>query len=268
MTGTSRIAEINSMEANRPDDIFFDGDFYESQFPYAFPGPDVPFWIGLAKQFGPKVLELACGTGRVTIPVFESGVPVDGIDFSESMLRLARKHAASKSLKMNFLQGDLRSLPFRDEYDLMYLPTATIAHLLTRADVEAFLGGVRRGLHKCGALAMDMHNPMQTFLKPWPFDPTGKERSFTHKGTGEVIRILTTQEYSTDTQILQVKNHYTFADGSTKEGSIVLRLYFPVDLQNLLHYNGFEVWQIHGDYGKGDFNSESERYVILAKPRE
>jgi SAM-dependent methyltransferase len=240
---------------------------YESQYPYLFPGPDVPFWIGLAKEFGPKVLELACGTGRVTIPVFESGVSVDGIDFSDSMLSLARRHAEAKSLKIKFFQGDLRSLPFQDQYDLMFLPTATIAHLLTRTDVEAMLTGVRRGLHKSGVLALDMHNPMQTFLKPWPFDSTGKERSFTHKVTGELIRILTTQEYSTDTQTLQVKNHYTFADGSTKEGTIVLRLYFPADLQNLLHYNGFDVLRIHGDYGKGDFNSESERYVMIAKPR-
>src|SRR5512136_1694702 len=123
------------MQANTPDDIFFDGEMYESQFPYAFPGPDVSFWIDLAKEFGPNVLELACGTGRVTIPVFESGVAVDGIDFSESMLSLARRHAEAKSLKIRFLQGDLRSLPFEDQYDLMYLPTATISHLLTRPDV-------------------------------------------------------------------------------------------------------------------------------------
>jgi SAM-dependent methyltransferase len=261
------ISAEQSIEANKPDDIFFDGEMYESQFSFTFPGPDVPFWIDLAKKFGPSVLELACGTGRVTIPVFESGVAVDGVDFSESMLRLARKRAEAKSLKINFVQGDLRALPFRDQYDLMFLPTATIAHLLTRNDGEAFLEGVRRGLHKSGMFAMDMHNPMRTFLKSWPFDPAGTERTCTHMTTGESLRIHTTQEYSTDTQILQVKSTYTFEDGSTKAGNIVLRLYFPADLQNLLHYNGFDVFRIYGNYNEGNFNSESERYVILAKPR-
>lgn len=240
---------------------------YESQFPYAFPGPDVQFWIDLSKEFGPSVLELACGTGRVTIPVFESGVSVDGIDFSESMLSLARRHAEKKSLKIRFLQGDLQSLPFKDQYDLMYLPTATISHLLTRPDVEAFLSGVRRGLHASGVLALDMHNPMRIFLKSWPLGPDGTERSFTHRGTGETIRIRTTQEYFTDTQIFVVRNHYTFADGSTRDGDIVLRLYFPAEMQNLLHYNGFDVWHAYGDYTRKEFNSESERYVILARPR-
>ena len=255
------------MQANRPDDIFFDGEMYESQFPYAFPGPDVPFWIDLAKEFGPNVLELACGTGRVTIPVFESGVAVDGIDFSESMLSLARRHAEAKSLKIRFLQGDLRSLPFKDQYDLMYLPTATIAHLLTRSDVEAFLAGVRKGLHKSGIFALDMHNPMQTFFKSWPFSSAGEGRSFVHVGTGETIRVFTSQEYATDSQILQVRNHYTFSDGSTREGNIVIRIYFPADLQNLLHYNGFDVLHLYGNNRREDFTSESERYVILAKPR-
>jgi SAM-dependent methyltransferase len=255
------------MQANRPDDLFFDGDVYESQFSFTFPGPDVPFWIDLAKEFGPKVLELACGTGRVTIPVFESGVAVDGIDFSASMLNLARKHAEEKKLTINFLQGDLRALPFNDMYDLMYLPTATIAHLLTRKDVEVFLEGVRRGLHKSGMLALDMHNPMHTFFKSWPFDRAGNERSFVHRATGETIRIVTTQEYAADSQILLVKNHYMFADGSTRDGNIILRMYFPADLQNLLHYNGFEVQRVYGNYEREEFASENERYVILAKPR-
>ena len=267
MSVMATISSERFPEANKPDDIFFDGELYESQLSFTFPGPDVPFWIDLAKTHGPRVLELACGTGRVTIPMFQSGIAVDGIDFSESMLSLARKHAEALSLNVRFLKGDLRSLPFEDEYDLMFMATATIAHLLTRTDVEAFLEGVRRGLHKSGLLALDMHNPMRTFLKRWPFDVNDSERTIRHLTTGESIRILTTQEYSTDTQILVVRNHYTFADGSTRDGNIVVRLYFPAELQNLLYYNGFDVVKIHGAYGLGEFNSESERYVILARPR-
>jgi hypothetical protein len=64
-----------------------------------------------------------------------------------------------------------------------------------------------------------------------------------------------------------VKNHYSFADGSTRNGNIVCRLYFPAELENLLHYNGFDVVHAYGDYTWEEFNSDSERYVVLAKPR-
>jgi 2-polyprenyl-3-methyl-5-hydroxy-6-metoxy-1,4-benzoquinol methylase len=213
------------------------------------------------------VLELAYGTGRVTIPVFESGIDVDGIDFSESMLSLVRKHAEAKSLKISFFKGDLRSLPFDNQYDLMYMPTATICHLLTRIDVEAFLRGARRGLHPSGILALDMHNEMKIFLKSWPLDPSPSERSFTRRVTGETIRVSTTQEYSAASQIFVVTNHYTFADGSARDGNIVCRLYFPAELEDLLHYNGFDIVHAYGDYKWEEFNSDSERYVVLAKPR-
>jgi SAM-dependent methyltransferase len=101
------------MPSNKPDEIFFDPAIYESQFAYAAQFADVPFWIQLAKTFGPKVLELACGTGRVTIPAFESGVDIDGLDFSESMLKVARERAKARFLTINFFGGDIRSLSLR-----------------------------------------------------------------------------------------------------------------------------------------------------------
>ena len=54
-------------------------------------------------------------------------------------------------------------------------------------------------------------------------------------------------------------NSYTFRDGSSKDGTIVLKIYFPVELHSLLHYNGFKVLNILGDYTQNDFNSESSK---------
>ena len=119
------------MESNRPDEIFFDPDIYESQFAYAAQFPDIPFWIRLAKTFGPKVLELACGAGRITIPAFESGVDIDGLDFSGRMLAVARERARTRSLPINFILGDIRALPLKEQYDFMFLPTGTVCQQLS-----------------------------------------------------------------------------------------------------------------------------------------
>jgi ubiquinone/menaquinone biosynthesis C-methylase UbiE len=103
------------MEANGPGEIFFDGAIHDSQGACLFQRPDIAFWIHMDKTYGPKVLELACGTGRITIPAFENGVDIDGIDFSESMLRVARERAAAKSLPIRFSLGDIREIVFRDQ---------------------------------------------------------------------------------------------------------------------------------------------------------
>ncbi len=255
------------MESNRPDDVFFDPDIYESQFAYAAQFNDIPFWIELAKTYGPSVLELACGTGRVTIPLFESGIDIDGLDFSQPMLRVAQQRAGERSLAINFILGDIRALSFKHRYDLMFLPTGTISHLITRTDVESFLAGVHEGLRAKGVLALDVHNPMKTFLKSWPLNPGPEHSSFEHRVTKQIVQVDTSQVYTADAQILAITFHYTFADNSTKDGTIVLKLYFPMELQALLHYNGFEITNILGDYTQKDFHSDSLKYVIVARKR-
>lgn len=255
------------MESNNPNEIFFNPDIYESQFAYSAQWNDIPFWIQLAKTYGPKVLELACGSGRVTIPVAESGVDIEGIDYSEGFLTLAQERTQSRSLSIKFHLADLRALPFQNKYDLMYLPTGTISHLITRSEVEAFLSGAARGLRSNGVLALDVHNPTKTWLKSWPLNPGPEHSSFLHRKTNEMILLETTYAYSADTQIFTVSYHYTFQDKSSKDGTLVFKLYFPVELQSLLHYNGFEVSKIFGDYTQTEFNSENTKFVIIARKR-
>ena len=259
----------NSIRPNRPDDIVFDGGIYESQFPTDLdhPQPDVPFWLDLAKRFGPRVLELACGTGRVTIPLYENGIKIDGVDFSESMLRIARERADSRLLPVKFIYGDIRRLTFQDQYDFMFLPSRTISHLITRTDLESFLAGVRQALRRDGVFALDVHNPTATWLNPWPFPERQKRSTFVHRETGQTIAVISSLEYSAETQLLSIRNCYDFPDGSTKEGTIMLRLYFPAELRALLHYNGFDVLQLIGGFDGDVFTAGSSIYVIVAKPR-
>lgn len=76
----------------------------------------------------------------------------------------------------------------------------------------------------------------------------------------------TLRQYHSDTQILTICNKYTFPNGSTREGTIVLKAYFPAELQSLLHYNGFTVLDVFGDYKRDTFNSSARKYVVLVKP--
>src|SRR5262245_36723235 len=79
---------------------------------------DVPFWCRLARKVaraGGRVLELGCGTGRITLPVARTGVLTVGIDRSGDMLAHARRRVRrSKAGHARLLRGDIRALPFRD----------------------------------------------------------------------------------------------------------------------------------------------------------
>ena len=254
------------MHPNRPDDLVFDGDMHDSQFAYLFQRDDIPFWVALAHNYGPRVLELACGTGRITIPVALSGVAVDGLDFSESMLQVARERAAASGAAITFHLGDLRQLMFAAVYDFIFLPTGTFMHLLTRTDVESFLLGVRRALTPKGVLAVDVHNPTTTWLKALPLPTTPRETTFQHRRTHESIAVATSDEYHADRQVITQYHRYSFADGTVRESTVVLKLYFPVELQSLLHSNGFAIEQMYGGYDRQPFTAQSMRQILLVRP--
>ena len=58
---------------------------------------DVPFWRRVALEARGRVLELGCGTGRVTLPLARAGVPVVGVDRSSAMLGRLRARLRSGS---------------------------------------------------------------------------------------------------------------------------------------------------------------------------
>src|ERR1700720_144048 len=100
---------------------------------------DVAFYVGLARSLKPKsVLELACGTGRITVPLAEegarSGFSVVGLDSEANMLKQARDKAArmpaAARKRLKLVHGDMRKWHGRDPFDLIVVPCASISHLL------------------------------------------------------------------------------------------------------------------------------------------
>src|SRR6266540_3380666 len=75
---------------------------------------DVPFWRNLAHHIGGRVLELGCGTGRLSIPLGRTGVDVVGIDRSAPMLARAHQRVRRGRLerRVRLVRGDIRHLPF------------------------------------------------------------------------------------------------------------------------------------------------------------
>ena len=85
-------------------------------------GPCEAFYRDLARQTGGPILELACGTGRLTIPPARDGHEVVGLDLSLAMLNAAKAKAAK--VKISFVQGDMRNFDLQRRFPLI-VPPAT-----------------------------------------------------------------------------------------------------------------------------------------------
>src|SRR5215471_11119498 len=75
---------------------------------------DRGFYVDLARQIGGPVLELACGTGRILLPIAREGIAIHGVDASPAMLRVLRQNLQREPKDVRELvsvfEGDIRTL--------------------------------------------------------------------------------------------------------------------------------------------------------------
>lgn len=93
-----------------------------------------------------KILELCCGTGRLTIPIAKDGYNIKGVDYTLSMLERAREKAFQAELKIDFIEADIRELNLGEKFDLIFIPFNSIHHLYKNEDLFDALKVVRNHL--------------------------------------------------------------------------------------------------------------------------
>lgn len=109
-------------------------DLYDALLPV---GAEVPFYADLARQQSGAVLELACGTGQLTIPIALQGLPAVGLDQSRAMLDVAKRRASAGNAPVAFLQSDMRDFALGRAFSLIFVGRNSLLHLLSTEDLLA-----------------------------------------------------------------------------------------------------------------------------------
>jgi SAM-dependent methyltransferase len=124
---------------------------------------DLQFYLGMARRTSGPVLELACGTGGVLLPIAQQGVRIDGVDSSPAMLdqlqqKLAREPRQVRELAAISL-GDLHSYRSERRYALVIIPFRPLQHMYNVKDQLAALNTAAFHLAPSGLLAFDVFYP-------------------------------------------------------------------------------------------------------------
>jgi SAM-dependent methyltransferase len=118
---------------------------------------DVAFWRRVAAEAKGEVLELGCGTGRISLPLARAGVNLVGVDRSAPMLARAAARAARTSRRMPFVRADIRSLPFkRGRFTMVLAPYGVLQSLIRERDLRATLESVAHVLRRGGTFGIDL----------------------------------------------------------------------------------------------------------------
>jgi SAM-dependent methyltransferase len=120
---------------------------------------DVEFYVEEALAAGGPVVELACGTGRIAVPVAKAGVPLIGVDGSPGMLEVAREYAEREGVEVDLRLGDLRDPPVAERVRLVTSPFRAFLHLGTEDARRQALAAVHRLLEPGGRFVFDVFAP-------------------------------------------------------------------------------------------------------------
>lgn len=246
-----------------PDAFYDNGERYDRIFPMT---DDLPFWLNQAHRAGGSVLELACGTGRVALPLARAGVAVTGIDLAPAMLQTARAHAVAEKLDIKFIKADIRDFDLGAMFPLVIFPANAICHLLDRESVERCFACVRRHLAPGGRFIIAVFVPDMRILMQ---DREGRFPFGTYEDARGQVEVTHNNIYHPDTQINRITLYYRRAGESAETTEpLTMRMFFPAELEALLYYNGFRVEQRFGDFDGAPFGPDSPQQITVALARD
>ncbi|RWO18413.1 MAG: class I SAM-dependent methyltransferase [Mesorhizobium sp.] len=253
--------QMNSETASKPlssfelesyfsDDYLFFGDAVNS--PEKTDREVEAIWNLLSLKEGGPVLELGCGYGRITNRLAGKGARVTGLDASPVLLKKAEADAAERGVNVEYVLGDMRSLPWRDCFDVVFLWYTTFGYF-NEADNEKVLHEAARSLRKGGRLLIDQLNRYSLL--------TDKSSSY------EIVR-------RNDDLRMDISNYDALTDRCNSERTIVrngcvrrmrlsVRHYGFSEYVRMLRSAGFETVEAYGQEG-GEFKSHGRRLVVVA----
>ena len=258
---------------------------------------DVPFWRRAAQAAEGPVLELGCGTGRVSLPLARAGIDLVGIDRSAAMLarlssavKRARRPSRGASrataapagrrvqaddgrahpnrphvpARLALVRGDIRALPFAPgRFSMVIAPYGILQSLLNDRDLVATLDSVGRVLSRGGTLGIDLVPDAPNWRE---YDNRVQLRG--PAAGGAHLTLIESVEQDRRRRLTTFTQRYVERRGrDTLEHRFALtfRTLSVQQMVRRLEGAGFGVEAVLGDYRGRPWDARAEVWIILAR---
>lgn len=205
------------------------------------------------------VLDLACGTGRHSIPLSQDGYNVVGLDVSAKLLKIAKQRWP----KVQVVKGDVRFLPFKTQtFAASVSMDTSFGYLPSEADDRISLAEVRRVLFQRGVFVIDIFNREEL---------AQKYRKETRSSKWKEYPSFFLQQKRTISQKGDcLCDLWTIRDKASERLAVFehsVRLYERDELQECLEKAGFSVTQVLGGYEGENFSANSPRLILIVRAK-
>ena len=197
-----------------------------------------------------RALELGIGTGRIALPLAQSGVPVHGIDMSKAMIARLRNRTGAEDIGVTI--GDFATTRVNGSFTLAYLVFNTIMNLTTQAAQVACFRNVAAHLEAGGCFVVEVLVPELSRV------PLGETLRTYHLSENK----WDIDEYDVATQRL-TSHHFRVRDGELERFSVPFRYAWPAELDLMAQLAGMSLRERWGGWKREPFTSESRKHVSV-----
>lgn len=234
--------------------------------------PDREFYVEAALEAGGPVLEVACGTGRLLIPIARRQVPITGIDLSLPMLEVCRERLEREPPEVRacarIIEADMRDFDLGAAFDLVMLPFRPFQHLTSVEEQCACLSAIHRHLNAGGRVILDLFNPSIPAIaadnvgqeigpEPEFLMPDGRRVSRSHR--------FTAKDLFNQVNHVEMIYRVTHPDGRTERlvHAFPMRYLFRFEAEHLLARCGFRLLHVYSDFEKHPYGSSYPGDLIM-----
>ncbi|WBB66530.1 class I SAM-dependent methyltransferase [Micromonospora sp. WMMD812] len=229
---------------------------YDAECPW---GRDDDFFRAVVGETpGARVLDLGCGTGRLTLALAADGHTVTGVDPARASLAAARAKPGAD--RVTWIEGTSAVLP-SGAYDVAVLTSHVAQFLVTGADWAATLDDLRRALVTGGRLVFDSRDPADRRWERW--NAVDSRRRVTLPD-GRAVRAWT-EVTAVVNDVVSFVHRYVFPDGEELLSSATLRFRTEPELRDSLRTAGFAVEHLFGGWGREAVGAGDGEFLVVAR---
>jgi len=203
-----------------------------------------------------KVLDLCCGQGRHSLELARRGYNVVGFDLSETLLEESRRLANQEGLDVTFVQGDMRDIPFENEFDGVFNFYTAFGYFENDDDNQAVLNRAAQSLKSGGRFLLD-YPLLEGRMANW------KTQEYFEYDDGTIML----HEMVHDVFNQTIKNNvlYITKDNLRHRTGFTLRHYYGRELQECLNKADMKPVATYGSTEGDELTNRDIRVLVLAE---
>ena len=228
---------------------------------------DIVLWKRFAERFGGPILEICCGSGRITLPLAKEGFEIFALDYSEKLLEILINNI-SETDDIKIVKSDMRSFHINKHFSFAFISYASFQQLLTLKDQVDCLTNIYNHLSSNGILAFDI---TPSLCEGEDFNKETLQYSLLYPQNSSEVKLYSAYQIDRLNCIKHYYDRYEEIDINgcikTFKHDISLKEITPDYMKILLEKCGFELIEIYGGFNGEELNKNSSNAIYVAQKK-